>query len=101
MPKDTFENFKKSWEGEIAKIEKVAIDDNGVSLIGLHFDKDRLLLEMSMTEEDVMEVMHELNMLDAKLEVALQTARSRYRLQNRGLWARIFAGIFKKLPEKL
>jgi len=100
MPKDILENFKKSWEGEIAKIEKEAIDGNGISLIRLHFEHGKLMLEMNRTEESFTEEMHELDMLKSKLEVALQIAHSRYRLQNRSLWARIFGGIFKKIPEK-
>jgi len=102
MPKDALENFKRFWEGEIAKIEKEAIDNDGVNLIRLHFEKDRLLLETSMNEEDFTQEVHlELNMLESKLTVALETARSRYRLRNRGLWARIFGGIVEKLPKKL
>ena len=102
MPKDTFENFKGFWEGEIAKIEKEAIDNDGVNLIRLRFEHDSLHLEMSMNEEYFTKEMHlELNMLESKLTVALEIARSRYKLRNRGLWARIFGGIVKKLPEKL
>jgi len=101
MSKGTLEIFKENWERQIAKIEKEAIDSDGVNLIRLHFQRDRAILELSMNEREfTRQVQVELDMLESKLTIALETARSRYRLRNRGLWARIFGGIIEKIPKK-
>jgi len=105
MSKQTIENFKKFWEAEIAKIEREAIDSRGVHLIYLNFGINRGLLVSSMEEGEFTREIHlELEMLESKLTRALETARSRYRLQNHGLWARIIegiSGIIYKIPKKL
>jgi len=104
MSKDRIENFKKSWLEEIAKIEKRAIDSHGVYLLYLEFDRDKHLLVLGLDEEEFThDVLLELDMLESKLAIALETARSRYRLQNRGLWARIIegiGGIIYRIPKK-
>jgi len=104
MFKEKIENFKKSWLEETAKIEKRAIDSHGVYLIYLQFVRDRHILEMGLNEEEFShDVLLELDMLESKLSIALETARSRYRLQNRTLWARIIegiGGIIYKIPKK-
>jgi len=104
VSKDTLENFKKSWEGEIAKIEKEAIDSHGVHAIYLRFDLSKHLFIMGLNENEFTHDIHlELEMLTAKIARALETARSRYRLKNRGLWARIvegIGGIIYKIPKK-
>jgi len=102
MPKDAFENFKKSWEGEIAKIENRPIDSRGVYRIYLHFQDQRVMLEMDMDEEKRTKTCLDLDGLESKLIIALETARSRYKLENRGLWARIIEGIVEilyKIPK--
>jgi hypothetical protein len=106
MSVEAFEKFKKSWLQEIAKIENRAIDSEGVHSIYLHFDRDRLWIQMHMMlESDLMRnFVAELDIIESKLIVALETARSRYRLENRGLWARIaegIGGIIYRIPKSL
>lgn len=94
MSKDTFKNFKKIWLREIAKIEKEAIDSRGVHIIYLRFSLAKHTFEIGLDENEFThDIWLELEMLEAKLTRALETARSGYRLQNRGLWARIVEGI--------
>lgn len=99
------EDFKKTWLEEIAKIEKRAIDSRGVYLVSLQFDRDKILFEMGLTEEEFThDLWLELEMLESKLSIALETARSRYELQNRSLWARIIesiSGVIYAILEKL
>jgi len=94
MSKNTLEKFKKDWESQIAKIEKETIDDHGVNLIRLHFEKDKSLLEVHMNEDEFTAEIHlELDTLESKLTIALETARSRYGLQNRRLLAKTIGEI--------
>lgn len=93
MSIETFEKFRKSWLEEIAKIENRAIDSEGVYSIYSKFRQDVFYIKIDMTEDEFNKQFIEINMLNSKLTVALETARSRYRLENRGLWARIAEGI--------
>jgi hypothetical protein len=102
LSKVTFSDFKKSWEEQITKIETRALDNDAVSRISLHFDLDKLHFQMSLDEEEKEEtdVLIGLNMLESKLQIALETANSRFRLENRGIWAKAFNGIFDKVGKK-
>ena len=100
MSKDTFENFKRNWESQIAKIEKEAIDDYGTSLIRLQFERDKIFYKIGITEIELRQVGSELNLLDSNLETALQIARSRFKLQHRGILAKAFGGILDKFARK-
>jgi hypothetical protein len=89
-----FDEFKKSWLEEISKIENRAIDSEGVYRIYLQYMTGSLMLHIDRVEdESTRDFRRELTILESKLVVALETARSKYRLQNRGLWARIIEGI--------
>jgi hypothetical protein len=88
-----FEKFKKSWLEEIEKIENRAIDSEGVYRIYTRFLGDVLQLRIGMTDEEEDRLDNDINMLESKLTVALETARSRFRKENFGLWARIAEGI--------
>ena len=97
-----FEDFKNFWEKEIEKIEKEAIDSSGVYRIFLHFRENMLFMIMVSNRNSSLERLIELRMLEAKLVRALETARSRYRLLNREIWARIaegIGGIIYRLPK--
>jgi hypothetical protein len=98
----TVEDFKKTWEEQIAKIEKRPIDSRGTYLIYLDFSLNRGRLELTMTEEESEENLEELNNLESKVRVALETSRSLFSLQNRSIWARIAESIavmtYNKLP---
>ena len=103
MSKDTLENLEKFWGEEIAEIKKEAIDNRGVYLIYLQFQMDTTLLVASLGSGFTREIHLELDMLESKLTIALETARSRFKLQNRGLWARIIegiGGIIYKIPKR-
>ena len=94
MSKQTFENFKKLWEEEIAKIRNESIDGDGVRLINLHFDLNKHILIMNMSSKEFTGEVHlELEMLESKLEIALQIAHSRFRLKNRGILANVFGKV--------
>lgn len=102
MSKDTLENFKRSRQVEIAKIEKEAIDSDGVHAIYLRFDLAKHLFIIGLDENEFThDVYLELEMLEAKITRALETARTKYKLHNRALWTRIIGGIIDKLPKKL
>lgn len=98
----TIEDFKKTWEEQIAKIEKTLIDSHGTYMIYLNFriNRGRLKLTGEESEED----WQELNNLESKVRVALETSRSMFNLQNRSIWARIAENIavmtYNKLPKQ-
>jgi hypothetical protein len=104
MSRELLEKFKKSWLEEIEKIQDRAIDSEGVHSIYSDFSSARSYLQVKLmlnnsSDEDFME---ELDIIESKLVIALETARSRYRLKNRGLWARIaegIGGIIWKIPK--
>ena len=101
MSENSLGNFKKNWEPQIAKIEKEAIDSDGVNLIRLQFDRDKHLFEMGLNQSEFThEVYLELDMLESRLTVALEIARSRFKLEHRGILARIFGGTLDKLSRK-
>jgi uncharacterized protein (TIGR02391 family) len=85
MAKVTLEDFKKNWEEQIAKIEKQALDNENVSMINLHFSKDKLKFKSGLSRKEfTRDKMLELDMLESKLTVALETANSRFKLENKG-----------------
>ena len=90
---ERFEEFKKFWEYEIAKIEREALDAKATRLIHSKFKLDRHLLEITMTEDEFENRWFELEKLESKLIRSLEVARSRFTLKNRGLFAKIFSGI--------
>lgn len=97
----TFEDFKSKWKQIISKIEKEAIDGEGIAMIRLQFDKDKALFEMGMREDELTHKIYvELEMLESELETVLQIAHSRFRLKNRGILAKIFGGVFKRISKK-
>lgn len=101
MAKVALEDFKKNWEEQIAKIEKQALDNEAVYNINLHFDKDKLRFKTFLHEEEFThDMLLELDMLESKLVVALETANSRFKLENRGILARAFDGILRKIGRK-
>jgi len=89
MQESAFENFKKHWLEEISKIEKASIDNEGIHNIRdeFHLNKIRLFHLMSGGE------FQELDILEAKLRIALETARSRYRTENPNWWDRFAEAI--------
>jgi cyclopropane fatty-acyl-phospholipid synthase-like methyltransferase len=88
-------------EEQIAKIEARALDNEAVSRISLHFDSEKDNFEMPLDEEvKYTDVLFELEMLESKLQIALETANSRFKLENRGIWAKAFNGFFDKLAQK-
>ena len=95
MSIEVTERLKKSWLEEIPKIENRAIDSEGIHNIYDQFKHDALLAGFNQIVESgsYPEIVTEFNVIESKLIVALETARSRYRLENRGLWARIAEGI--------
>ena len=89
MTDDTLETFKKHWLEEISKIENRAIDYRGYLTIHRSFLIEKMYVRNRLTKEETSKARIELEMLESKLRVALETARCRYSLQSRGLWARI------------
>jgi hypothetical protein len=99
MSKVTLEDFIKNWESQIAKIEKQSLDGDAVRSIRLKFEIDTLHYKMwiSEKEEEENDVYMKLQLLESKLIIALETAHSRFRLENRGVLAKAFSGILDKL----
>lgn len=94
MSKSKIDKFKSFWLKEIEKIQKRAIDSRGTYLIMLDFDMNKQIFKMGMdNSEFTHDAWLELEMLESQVRIALETARSRYKLQNRSLWARIVEGI--------
>jgi len=69
-------------------------------MIRLNFDKDKYYFEYSFMRENSNQQLMELELLESKLEVALEIAHSRFRLRNRGIIARLFAGIIDKISKR-
>ena len=101
MSKVALEDFKKSWDDQITKIEKQALDNAALRMIYLHYHKDETLFKMGLSaKEFTHDVMLNLDMLQSRLAIALETANSRFKLENRGIFAKIFSGIVDKALKK-
>jgi hypothetical protein len=102
MSESEFEKFKKTWETQIANIKDEAIDGDGVRMIRLRFELSvgnlQIYTPMSKLPDSIYT---DLDLLESQLDVALEIAHSRFRLRNRGILARVFAGIADKIPKKL
>ena len=86
MANRSLEDFKKNWEEQITKLEKQALSDESVSMIYLNFDRDRLKFKGGLSEKEFSrDTMLELDTLKSKLTIALETANSRFKLENRGI----------------
>ena len=100
MPKyAAFENFKKHWLEEIAKLEKISVDGDGTARVYNEFHIGSLSISHLMENEEF----RELDNLEAKLTVALEIARSRYRTENPNWWDRLvesFGRIVHRIPRR-
>lgn len=98
MTQLSLEDFTREWQGQITKIENTLLDDHAVTLIRLNFDMNRLKFKMFLTEERLEndDVYLKLDLLESKLEIALQSANCRFKIENRGVWAKAFHGFFDK-----
>ncbi len=94
--------FKRTWHEIIKKLEDGTIDARGASVIYNSFLRDALLMKMSMPRSKfTWEILQEEELIHSKLVVALEMARTRYKLQSKSLWVRIFesiAGMILKVP---
>ena len=97
MCETKFKKFKKTWEEIITKIENEAIDGEGINFIRLRFELDKSHFMLDLNESEVDDVYMDMELLESKLETALQLAHSRFRLRNRGILARIFGGMIEKI----
>ena len=102
MTKVSLDAFKREWEEQIAKIENRELDDDAVRMIRLNFDLNKIQFKMFLKEEEIEDddAYLKLDLLESKLEVALETANCRFKLQNRGVWARAVNGFFEKMGRK-
>jgi len=102
MQKTNFEIFEKTWLEQISKIEKEVIDTRGALLLYTAFRRDRITLKTTIPPVAfTWDLFLKLNLLESKLIRAIETARTKYALQNRSLWVRIvesIAGTAMKLP---
>jgi hypothetical protein len=96
--------FIDTWEGLIPKIENRPIDSHGTHMIYINFHRDMTWLKIFLTEQENEQYYEVFHNLEAKVTIALHSARSLYQLQNRGIWARIIENItaltINKLPTK-
>ena len=97
MSRSKFEDFKRTWEEIIAKIEGEAIDGDGINLIRIHFELNEIHFK---NDPEFEEFYMDMKLLESKLETALQIAHSRFRLRNRGILARFFGGMTEKILRK-
>ncbi|MHA2219096.1 MAG: hypothetical protein ACXACY_24525 [Candidatus Hodarchaeales archaeon] len=93
--------FIEHWETEIKVIESITLDSPGAEGILAHFrmNKSRSKIgirESKYTEEDAFKV----DLLESKLIRALETAKSRFKLENRGLFVKSANRIFETLRSK-
>ncbi len=103
--KKEVEEFIKTWESEIAKIENRPIDSHGTFMIYNKYSMDENWLQLNMSEDENEKYYEVFHNIETKLTVALHSARSLYQLQNHSIWARIVEGIaaltYNKLPSKV
>ena len=101
MSRSKFEDFKRTWEEIIAKIEGEAIDGDGINLIRIQFELDEIHFKIHCKNYPEFEEFYmDMKLLESKLETALQIAHSRFRLRNRGILARFFGGMTEKILKK-
>lgn len=89
------EEFKKTWEEIAAKLDGEMIDDDGVRALWASFNYQRTLIKVHIFNEkyeNKFETSLEIEFVQSKLLRAMFVARAKYRLQNKGIWARIFRG---------
>jgi hypothetical protein len=97
------EDFKKFWNDEISKIEVCELDVRAARLIYLKHNLSEQYLNFSIPDYLFNSgLIMELDMIEAKLIRAVETARVRYQLKARSLWVRIveslataFGGLYK------
>jgi hypothetical protein len=79
MPEMTVGVFLKQWEEQIEWIKNQTLDERAVCSIALRFDTAKLKLKMLLSAKDFEEsdAYMQLELLEAKLHTALETARSR------------------------
>ena len=79
----TLADFIGKWQGKISRVEKSSLDDDAVRGIKADFEVNELEIKLSLSKEDVKAgAMVKLGMLKAELYAALETANSRFKLEN-------------------
>jgi hypothetical protein len=99
-----FERFKQTWKEQIKKIENEVLDTRAVWNVYKCFQYDERVLFDSIQVLDLMKISQEISLLDSKLVIALETARTKYSLQNKTLWVRVIEGISKivyRMPQSI
>jgi len=103
MNDSNFEKFKQTWEAEIEKIGKEVIDNRGSWRIYERYRFEWLHLTSGMRRSQyTVEVSRDLYLLESKLIIALEIARTKYKLQSHSLIVRFFesvADIFRGVPK--
>lgn len=101
MAKENFKMFKDVWEEEIKKIENGVIDNRGSLLIYDHFSlcENSLIQSMKTRFELTPEFNLEIELLKARLTIALEIAHTKYMLQNRSLLVKIIESISRAVQK--
>jgi hypothetical protein len=83
MGRVTLADFIGKWQGKISRIEKESLDDDDVRGIKADFEVNELEIKLCLSKEDVESgAIVKLDILKAELYAALETANSRFKLEN-------------------
>jgi hypothetical protein len=79
----TLARFITYWEDKISRIEQSSLDDAAVKGIEEDFEVNELEIKLTLSEEDLKSgAMLKLSTLKSKLYAALETANSRFNMEN-------------------
>ena len=101
MAEENFKMFKDIWEEEIKKIKNGVIDNCGSLRIYGCFSlcENSLILSMKTRFELTPEFNLEIELLKARLTIALEIAHTKYMLQNRSLLVKIIESISRAVQK--
>ena len=84
----------------IIKIEKQSLDSQAVNKVTEQFLNNKHFFLLSRDGGNFTDELGELENLQSKLTLALEYARSRFKLENRGILAKVFDGILRKVGKQ-
>jgi hypothetical protein len=83
MRRVTLADFLRKWQDKISRIEKSSLDDDAVRGIRADFEVNELEMKFSLSKKDLKNgAIPKLSDLKSKLDAALETANSRFNLEN-------------------
>ena len=83
MRRVTLADFLRKWQDKVSRIEKSSLDDNAVRGIRADFEVNELEIKLSLSKKDLKNgAIPKLSDLKSKLDASLETANSRFNLEN-------------------